>query len=153
MGSVAGAAAQLVGVAGVSHKLPSFGTSAPFPRPPRPGLRTQPDTCTLPFLIQSWFAVPSLAQAYTRSLAYDPEGAYLAAVSGDGTLSVWEIEGGKQQLCRRKACPKVRQARAQATAASSCGGLQRLVALQRQGHAGASCWLQPLVSARNVRIC
>lgn len=46
-------------------------------------------------------------QAYTRSIAYDPEGAYIASVNGDGTLNVWEIEGGKQQLCRRKACPKV----------------------------------------------
>ncbi|KAI7839202.1 hypothetical protein COHA_007091 [Chlorella ohadii] len=47
------------------------------------------------------------SQAYTRSIAYDPEGAYIASVNGDGTLNVWEIEGGKQQLCRRKACPKV----------------------------------------------
>lgn len=52
--------------------------------------------------------VPCLSsQAYTRSLAYDPEGAYLASVNADGTLNVWQIEDGKSQLCRRKACPKV----------------------------------------------
>ena len=46
-------------------------------------------------------------QAYTRSLSYDPEGAYLASVNADGTLNVWQIEDGKSQLSRRKACPKV----------------------------------------------
>ncbi|KAL4439932.1 hypothetical protein ABPG75_002933 [Micractinium tetrahymenae] len=46
------------------------------------------------------------AQAYTRCLAYDPEGAYLASVNADGTLNVWEIDT-KRQLLRKKACPKV----------------------------------------------
>ena len=52
---------------------------------------------------------PHLAQAYTRSLAWDPESVYLGSVNGDGTLNVWEVESGKQALCRRKACPKVRR--------------------------------------------
>ncbi|PSC69197.1 WD repeat and HMG-box DNA-binding 1 isoform B [Micractinium conductrix] len=47
------------------------------------------------------------SQAYTRSLAWDPESVYLGSVNGDGTLNVWEVESGKQALCRRKACPKV----------------------------------------------
>jgi WD40 repeat protein len=51
---------------------------------------------------------PRFHQAYTRSLAYDPEGAYLAAVAADGSLAIWDIQTGKQQLLRRKACPKVR---------------------------------------------
>lgn len=51
---------------------------------------------------------PSLhaLQAYTRCLAYDPEGTYLASVNADGTLNVWEIDS-KRQLLRKKACPKV----------------------------------------------
>ncbi len=55
-----------------------------------------------------------LVQPYTRSMAYDPEGAYLASVNADGTLNVWEIESGKQLLCRRKACPKVSRRAAEA---------------------------------------
>lgn len=56
-----------------------------------------------------WYCLYCLVplQAYTRSLAYDPEGEYLASVNADGTLNVWEIQTGKQPLCRRKACPKV----------------------------------------------
>jgi WD40 repeat protein len=52
--------------------------------------------------------VLSAHQAYTRSLAYDPEGKYLASANADGGLCMWEIESGKQQLHRKKACPKVR---------------------------------------------
>ncbi|KAI3431740.1 hypothetical protein D9Q98_004782 [Chlorella vulgaris] len=47
------------------------------------------------------------SQAYTRSLAYDPEGKYLASANADGGLCMWEIESGKQQLHRKKACPKL----------------------------------------------
>ena len=50
---------------------------------------------------------PCALQAYTRSIAYDPEGAYLATVNADGSLNVWDLASGKQQLCRKKACPKV----------------------------------------------
>ena len=39
-------------------------------------------------------------QAYTRSIAYDPEGAYLASVNADGSLNVWDLANGKQQLSR-----------------------------------------------------
>lgn len=58
-------------------------------------------------------------QAYTRSIAYDPEGAYIVAVGADGSLNVWEIEGGKHCLGRKKACPKVGAA---AGARGGCGG-------------------------------
>lgn len=47
------------------------------------------------------------AGPYTRSLAFDPEGSYLASVNADGTLNVWSLESGKQELQRKKACPKV----------------------------------------------
>lgn len=52
--------------------------------------------------------LPPSPQAYTRSLAYDPETAYLASVNADGTLNVWAVNDGRSQLCRRKACPKAR---------------------------------------------
>ena len=48
------------------------------------------------------------AGPYTRSLAYDPDGEYIAAVTADGTLHVWHISG-KAELRLPKAAPKVRR--------------------------------------------
>lgn len=64
------------------------------------------------------------AQGYTRGLAYDTDTApasadksggeaskqlerFLAAVSADGTLSVWHLIKGKE-VFKSKVCPKVR---------------------------------------------
>ena len=47
------------------------------------------------------------SQPYTRGLAYDPEGSYVAGVSADGCLSVWEIATGKLEFNAKKVCPKV----------------------------------------------
>lgn len=47
------------------------------------------------------------AGPYTRSLAYDPDGEYVASVSADGSLQLWHI-GGKAELRLSRAAPKVR---------------------------------------------
>ena len=47
------------------------------------------------------------AGPYTRALAYDPESQYLASMSADGTLQVWDISKGKVDCCLRRAGPKV----------------------------------------------
>ncbi|GAB4823682.1 hypothetical protein N2152v2_010728 [Parachlorella kessleri] len=47
------------------------------------------------------------SQAYTRGIAYDPKGEYVASVSADGTLCVWDIATGKAELQKKMACPKV----------------------------------------------
>lgn len=45
--------------------------------------------------------------AYTRGLAYDAEGTYVAAASADGTLSIWDMSNGKQAVQLKRAGPKV----------------------------------------------
>ncbi|KDD71990.1 hypothetical protein H632_c4045p0, partial [Helicosporidium sp. ATCC 50920] len=47
------------------------------------------------------------APAYTRGLAFDPEGAYVAVSSADGTLSVWEAASGRNMLTKKRACPRL----------------------------------------------
>ena len=47
------------------------------------------------------------AEPYTRSLAYDPDGEYVASVSADGSLQIWHISG-KAELRLPRAAPKVR---------------------------------------------
>ena len=42
--------------------------------------------------------------AYTRGLAYDPESRFLASISADGTLAVWDFQNGKAVALKRKAC-------------------------------------------------
>lgn len=48
------------------------------------------------------------AGPYTRGLAYETEGAYIASVSAAGHLQVWDIATGKAECSLRKAAPKVR---------------------------------------------
>lgn len=43
---------------------------------------------------------------YTRGLAYDPEGEFIAAISAQGTLTIWNIGTGKNILTKRKYCTK-----------------------------------------------
>jgi chromosome transmission fidelity protein 4 len=43
---------------------------------------------------------------YTRGLAYDPEGDFIAAISAQGTLTIWNIGTGKNILTKRKYCTK-----------------------------------------------
>lgn len=47
-------------------------------------------------------------EGFTRGIALDPEGQYLAAANADGTVSVWDIkqEKPKQEL-RKRLGPKV----------------------------------------------
>eukprot|EP00887_Chlorella_sp_A99_P000454 scaffold17.g454.t1 len=47
------------------------------------------------------------APPYTRGLAFDPEGAYLASANADGSLSVWSLESGKPEVQRKGVCPKL----------------------------------------------
>ena len=47
------------------------------------------------------------SDGYTRGLAYDPEGAYLAAASADGTFTVWNMTTGKADFTKKKACSKI----------------------------------------------
>jgi chromosome transmission fidelity protein 4 len=44
---------------------------------------------------------------YTRGLAYDPEGEYIASVSADGCLQVWHTSG-KAELRLPRTAPKAR---------------------------------------------
>ena len=37
-----------------------------------------------------------------RGLAWDPEGAYLAAAQADGTLLIWDTSSGKQEARKRE---------------------------------------------------
>lgn len=49
-------------------------------------------------------------EGYTRGLAMDPDGQYLAAVNADGTVTVWDMKQeptAKQEL-RKRVGPKVR---------------------------------------------
>lgn len=52
------------------------------------------------------------AEAYTRGLAYETEGVYIASVSAAGHLQVWDIATGKAECSLRKAAPKVCTGRA-----------------------------------------
>lgn len=47
------------------------------------------------------------AGPYTRSLAYDPESDFLASVSAEGTLQIWDMADGKAKHTQKKAAPKV----------------------------------------------
>lgn len=50
----------------------------------------------------------TLASApYTRGLAYDPEGAYLASMGADGNLTVWDIESGRPVFSKKGLASKV----------------------------------------------
>jgi hypothetical protein len=44
-----------------------------------------------------------------RSLAWDPEGTFLAASLAQGTMVVWQLELGQQEM-RKRLGPKVRVA-------------------------------------------
>lgn len=48
------------------------------------------------------------AGPYTRSLAYDPDSEFLASVSAEGTLQVWDMADGKVKFALKGAAPKVR---------------------------------------------
>lgn len=86
---------------------------------------------------------PAWVQAYTRSIAYDPEGAYVASTNGDGCLNVWEIEGGKQVLGRKKACPKVRPALARGLCAEQRLALGLGAAVRQGSEAGRAAGAGP----------
>lgn len=47
------------------------------------------------------------AGPYTRALAYETEGVYIASVSAAGHLQVWDIATGKPECSLKKAAPKV----------------------------------------------
>jgi len=47
------------------------------------------------------------SDAYTRGLAFDPEGDYLASASADGTLTVWSMTTGKVEFVKKRACSKL----------------------------------------------
>ena len=47
------------------------------------------------------------AGPYTRSLAYDPESDFLASMSAEGTLQIWDMADGKAKHTQKKAAPKV----------------------------------------------
>ncbi|KAL6774417.1 hypothetical protein ACKKBG_A24930 [Auxenochlorella protothecoides x Auxenochlorella symbiontica] len=50
----------------------------------------------------------TLASApYTRGLAYDPEGVYLASMGADGNLTVWDIESGRPVFSKKGLASKV----------------------------------------------
>ncbi len=53
--------------------------------------------------------LPPASQAYTRGLAYDPEGEFVAATSADGSLAVWRVggAGSTPEYARRRACARV----------------------------------------------
>jgi chromosome transmission fidelity protein 4 len=53
--------------------------------------------------------LPPTSQAYTRGLAYDPEGEFVAATSADGSLAVWRVggAGSTPEYARRRACARV----------------------------------------------
>ena len=86
---------------------------------------------------------PAWVHAYTRSIGYDPEGAYVASTNGDGCLNVWEIEGGKQVLGRKKACPKVRPALARGLCAEQRLALGLGAAVRRGSEAGRAAGAGP----------
>lgn len=48
------------------------------------------------------------SDAYTRGLAYDPEGEYVAALAASGTLTIYGAESGKVVLARKAIGPKAR---------------------------------------------
>ena len=45
--------------------------------------------------------------AYTRGLAFDPEGEYVAVVGADGGLTVWRADSGAKVAARRHAAPRL----------------------------------------------
>lgn len=47
------------------------------------------------------------AGAYTRSLAFDPESEFLASVSAEGTLQIWNMADGKVKYAQKRVAPKV----------------------------------------------
>ncbi len=47
------------------------------------------------------------AGAYTRSLAFDPESEFLASVSAEGTLQIWDMADGKVKYAQKRVAPKV----------------------------------------------
>ena len=47
------------------------------------------------------------AGAYTRSLAFDPENEFLASVSAEGTLQIWDMADGKVKYAQKRVAPKV----------------------------------------------
>lgn len=47
------------------------------------------------------------AGPYSRALAYDPEGTYVASLSANGHLQVWELDNGKVVCSMPKAAPRV----------------------------------------------
>lgn len=47
------------------------------------------------------------AGPYTRSLAFDPESEFLASVSAEGTLQVWDMADGKVKYAQKRVAPKV----------------------------------------------
>ncbi|KAK2080895.1 hypothetical protein QBZ16_000749 [Prototheca wickerhamii] len=58
--------------------------------------------------LESATALRSLgSQPYTRGLAFDPEGRYLASLAADGSLSVHDLHTGKPVLQRRGTGPKL----------------------------------------------
>mmetsp|Transcript_29559 Transcript_29559/g.94836 ORF Transcript_29559/g.94836 Transcript_29559/m.94836 type:complete len:248 (-) Transcript_29559:1818-2561(-) len=44
---------------------------------------------------------------YVKSLAYDPNGDFLASTTADGTLQVWNLDSGEVVFQKDKAAPKV----------------------------------------------
>ncbi len=46
------------------------------------------------------------AEGYVRSLAFDPEGTFLAALMADGTLAIWGVKDGRVEL-RKRMGPRV----------------------------------------------
>lgn len=47
------------------------------------------------------------SEPYTRGLAYDPEGEYLAATGADGSLTVWNVGTGKAEIVKKKVCSRI----------------------------------------------
>ncbi len=48
------------------------------------------------------------AGPYTRALAWEQEGTFVASLSADGNLQVWDIVSGKADCNMPKSAPKVR---------------------------------------------
>lgn len=48
------------------------------------------------------------AVPHTRGLAYDPQGEFVAAMSAQGLLQIWEMLNGKKIHSRKRAGPDVR---------------------------------------------
>ena len=78
------------------------------------------------------------AGAYTRSLAFDPESEFLASVSAEGTLQIWDMADGKVKYAQKRVAPKV---------ASCCISALLCVYTVYSGYTGysASALQQPIV--------